>query len=111
MCGIVGYGGSPAIAPAVLASMRDTMSHRGPDDCGLWMASDGVAGFGHRRLSIIDLSPGGHQPMADPSGRVHVSFNGEIYNFLELRSELEEKGHTFRTASRAADRHVRAVVV
>src|SRR5258706_12569203 len=79
--------------------MRDTMSHRGPDDCGLWMAGDGVAGFGRRRLSIIDLSPGGHQPMADPSGRVHVSFNGEIYNFLELRSELEEKGHTFRTAS------------
>ncbi|HXH37742.1 MAG TPA: asparagine synthase (glutamine-hydrolyzing) [Thermoanaerobaculia bacterium] len=99
MCGILGYAGTPAIAPEMLVSMRDTMSHRGPDDCGLWVAGDGSAGFGHRRLSIIDLTPGGHQPMADSSGRVHITYNGEIYNFLELRHVLEALGHAFRSAS------------
>lgn len=99
MCGILGYAGTPSIAPDVLASMRDTMSHRGPDDSGLWISSDNFSGLGHRRLSIIDLSPGGHQPMADPLGRVHLTYNGEIYNFVELRDELKGHGHTFRSAS------------
>jgi asparagine synthase (glutamine-hydrolysing) len=79
--------------------MRDTMSHRGPDDSGLWYSADRSVGFGHRRLAVIDLSDGGHQPMADASGRVHITFNGEIYNFQELRGELEGLGHSFHTAS------------
>jgi asparagine synthase (glutamine-hydrolysing) len=78
--------------------MHDTVRHRGPDDCGVWSSPDGAAVFGHRRLAIIDLSPGGHQPMGDPQDR-HVVFNGEIYNFKELRHELEGLGHQFRTAS------------
>ena len=73
------------------------MRHRGPDDCGVWHAP--LAAFGHRRLSIIDLTPGGRQPMADPRQRVHIAFNGEIYNFRELRAELESGGAVFRTSS------------
>ena len=99
MCGIVGFAGGEPIAPESLIAMRDCMSHRGPDDEGLWYSPDGTVGFGHRRLSIIDLSSGGHQPMADRSGRVHITFNGEIYNFRELRDELQQRGHCFRTAS------------
>jgi asparagine synthase (glutamine-hydrolysing) len=99
MCGIVGFAGRRPIDADSLGAMRDTMSHRGPDDRGLWYSADRSAGFGHRRLAIIDLSPGGHQPMADATGRVHITFNGEIYNFLELRAELEALGHSFHTAS------------
>lgn len=99
MCGIVGYAGREPIAPEQLASMRDTMTHRGPDDCGLWTSADGAVSLAQRRLSIIDLSPGGHQPMADAAGRIHVVFNGEMYNFQEVRSELEAAGHSFRTSS------------
>src|SRR6266852_4491517 len=98
MCGIVGFAGRRPIDAASLDAMCDTMSHRGPDDRGLWYSPDRSAGFGHRRLAIIDLSPGGHQPMADDTGRVHITFNGEIYNFLELRAELEALGHSFHTA-------------
>ena len=79
--------------------MRDTMSHRGPDDLGFWRSADGSVGFGHRRLSIIDLSPGGHQPMTDPVTGVTIVFNGEIYNYLELKAELEKLGRPFRTDS------------
>jgi asparagine synthase (glutamine-hydrolysing) len=75
------------------------MRHRGPDDAGLWWSGDGRVGLAHRRLAIIDLSPTGHQPMADASGRLHVTHNGEIYNYRELRRELEARGHRFRTAS------------
>jgi len=80
-----------------LESMRDTMRHRGPDDLGLWWSRDQRVGFGHCRLAIIDLSPGGHQPMTD--GEISIAFNGEIYNFRDLRHELEQKGHAFRSAS------------
>jgi len=79
--------------------MRDTMSHRGPDDAGAWWSADGRIGLAHRRLSIIDLSPGGHQPMQDSSGTLCITFNGEIYNYGDLRRELESRGHYFRTAS------------
>ncbi len=103
MCGIVGYAGGHAgrerIDGEQLARMRDTMTHRGPDDLGIWISVDGAAGLAQRRLAIIDLSPGGHQPMADPSCRVHLSFNGEIYNFMDVRRELEERGHAFHTSS------------
>jgi asparagine synthase (glutamine-hydrolysing) len=97
MCGIVGYAGRRAIEERQLCAMRDTLAHRGPDDSGLWYSADRGAGFGHRRLSIIDLSPAGHQPMADGSGRAHISFNGEIYNFLDLRDELAKCGYSFRS--------------
>ena len=79
--------------------MRDTLVHRGPDDAGTWCSPDKRLGLAQRRLSIIDLSPGGHQPMSESSGQFVIVFNGEIYNFLELREELKDKGHTFRTQS------------
>jgi len=75
----------------VLVAMRDAFSHHGPDDEGLWWSSDCRIGLGHRRLSIIDLSPAGHQPMADDRGDIHVVFNGEIYNFLEFREERRSR--------------------
>jgi asparagine synthase (glutamine-hydrolysing) len=79
--------------------MRDQMRHRGPDDAGEWWSSDGRVGLAHRRLSIIDLSPSGHQPMTDSSGQYVIVLNGEIYNFQELRHELETKGYYFRSTS------------
>ena len=76
--------------------MTRALEHRGPDDEGLW--NDGRVAFGHRRLAIRDLSPGGHQPMSDPSGRVTISYNGEIYNDDDLRRELtRDFGCTYRT--------------
>jgi asparagine synthase (glutamine-hydrolyzing) len=79
--------------------MRDTLTHRGPDDAGLWWSQDRCLGLAHRRLSIIDLSPAGHQPMTDQTGRLQIVFNGEIYNYQDLRCELESLGHTFRSQS------------
>lgn len=99
MCGIVGIVSSIAGKVGDVTAMRDTMTHRGPDDSGCWRSPDGAVALGHRRLSIIDLSPSGHQPMLDASGRVSLTFNGEIYNFQELRDELQGHGHRFRTAS------------
>src|SRR5688572_13763682 len=99
MCGIVGFAGREPIAPEQVAIMRDTMTHRGPDDCGLWTCGDGSVTLAQRRLAIIDLSAGGHQPKADATGRIHVVFNGEMYNFREVRRELEAAGHQFHTAS------------
>lgn len=99
MCGIVGTAGSTKIDQELLVRMRDAIAHRGPDDAGVWTSGDGLVSFGHRRLAIIDLSPGGHQPMGDRSGRLQIVFNGEIYNYRELRSELESFGRQFRTAS------------
>lgn len=100
MCGIVGiYSKSPISDRGLLARMRDTLAHRGPDDAGLWWSQDRCLGLAHRRLSIIDLSPAGHQPMADQTGRLQIVFNGEIYNYQDLRRELESRGHTFRSQS------------
>jgi asparagine synthase (glutamine-hydrolysing) len=100
MCGIIGiaskHGGTRV---DVATRMRDTLRHRGPDDEGFWRDEDGTVLFGHRRLAIIDLSSGGHQPMADGSGDCHVVFNGEIYNYRELRAELSQLGHSFFTTS------------
>jgi asparagine synthase (glutamine-hydrolysing) len=87
----------PSTDRAMLDAMRDSMTHRGPDDAGSYWSDDGRLGLGHRRLSIIDLSRAGHQPMQDASGRLVLTFNGEIYNFLRLRAELEERGHRFRS--------------
>jgi asparagine synthase (glutamine-hydrolysing) len=101
MCGICGTTARPAdsVATETLEAMAQTLRHRGPDDQGIWRSQDGRIGFGHRRLSIIDLSPAGHQPMHDASGKLTITFNGEIYNFLELRRELQALGHRFRTAT------------
>ncbi|MFH1569242.1 MAG: asparagine synthase (glutamine-hydrolyzing) [Gemmatimonadota bacterium] len=98
MCGVCGIvSARQAVSAAEVTAMRDTMVHRGPDDAGLYL-EPGV-GLGHRRLSIIDLSPGGHQPMANGDGSLVVVFNGEIYNYRELRHELAGRGHTFASQS------------
>src|ERR1700730_16491930 len=96
MCGIIGIASAvPIVNRAWLIRGRDAMSHRGPDDSGDWWSADGCVGLGHRRLAIIDLSPLAHQPMADAIGELHIVFNGEIYNFADLRLELIAKGHGF----------------
>ena len=105
MCGIVGFLTTKAAdipESGILRKMRDVLIHRGPDDAGEYIRPIDEKGpfvfFGHRRLSIIDLS-GGHQPLSNEDGKVWVVFNGEIYNFKELRSQLEIRGHGFRTTS------------
>jgi len=95
MCGIAGYVGD--FAPALLTEMGAAIAHRGPDGQGAW--SEGRVGLAHARLAIIDLSPAGAQPMASTDRRVVVTFNGEIYNFRELRDRLSSEGVTFRGAS------------
>jgi asparagine synthase (glutamine-hydrolysing) len=99
MCGIAGLLNldGASVSPPVLQNMTDAIAHRGPDGEGHWI--EGPLGLGHRRLAIIDLSPLGHQPMVSLDGRYVLSYNGEIYNFRELRAELEAKGHGFRSAS------------
>lgn len=94
MCGIAGICG-PGWQRCQLESMADAQVHRGPDDRGIFVDETGTAGLAHNRLSILDLSSAGHQPMADAGGRYQIVFNGEIYNFLELRSTLSE--YPFRT--------------
>ena len=99
MCGIVAVwqrDGRPCRAADVVA-MRDSIIHRGPDDAGLYL--DGPVGLGHRRLSIVDLSTAGHQPMTNEDGTIWLVFNGEIYNYVELAAGLRARGHTFRSAT------------
>ena len=100
MCGIAGVlnpaaGSRDELARRALA-MADCLAHRGPDDHGLWSDADAGLVLTHRRLSIVDLSPAGHQPMVSADGRFVIIFNGEIYNFQELRPELEARGIKFR---------------
>jgi asparagine synthase (glutamine-hydrolysing) len=99
MCGIAGMAGTKDVA--LLKRMLEITRHRGPDDSGTYASpgqtpADRIA-IGNNRLSIIDLSPSGHQPMSNEDGRIWVAYNGEIYNFPELRRELVEDGHTFRS--------------
>src|SRR5258708_615122 len=99
MCGIVGiarFTGKP-VAPAEIDAMVATLIHRGPDDGGQFVEA-GV-GIGMRRLSIIDVSPLGHQPMGNEDGSVLIVYNGEVYNFLELRRDLLAAGHRFRSGT------------
>lgn len=97
MCGIAGIVGRAD--QALINAMTEALAHRGPDDGGTFtLARDQVA-LGHRRLSIIDRSPAGHQPMTSASGRFTLVYNGELYNYRELRQELEQSGHAFRSRS------------
>src|SRR5438552_1945826 len=97
MCGIAGaIGIIDSTVLAAVAAMTENQRHRGPDDSGLWRSPPspdqlGVA-FGHRRLSILDLSPAGHQPMLDPAAGNAIVFNGEIYNFQQIQQELASNG-------------------
>ncbi len=101
MCGIAGFRSIGAqLAPdslrRIAQAMTATLAHRGPDDADLWIDAEAGLALGHRRLSIIDLSAAGRQPMASACGRYVITYNGEIYNFRELRAELEQHGHAFR---------------
>lgn len=98
MCGIVGIiGYHYDDLETVTISMRDSFPYRGPDDCGVWNDTSSGIGLGHRRLSIIDTSSAGHQPMFDVQQELVIVFNGEIYNYIELRQELEGKGYQFHS--------------
>ncbi len=100
MCGIYGFTSADGtVDPRALERSRDRLAHRGPDDTGAWISADRRTGLAHRRLSVIDLSPAGHQPMRSADGRLAVVFNGEIYNFRALRMELEQRGVAFSGAS------------
>ncbi|MFH1162144.1 MAG: asparagine synthase (glutamine-hydrolyzing) [Candidatus Jorgensenbacteria bacterium] len=126
MCGITGiyhFNNSKTVDERTLVVMRDTLTHRGPDDAGIYISPDGRVGFGTRRLKIIDLSDAAHMPMGtenqksilrqaqdcpersrgtkikNQNGKVWITYNGEIYNFRELRSELEKKGYAFKSRS------------
>ena len=92
MCGIAGIWTTKGPDERLLSRMADSLTHRGPNDRGTWIDAEAGIGFGHRRLSIIDISAAGHQPMTSTSGRYVLTYNGEIYNHLDLRAELEVGG-------------------
>jgi asparagine synthase (glutamine-hydrolysing) len=100
MCGIYGLIRRDGVVDGVrLARQRDLLTHRGPNDAGSWVSPDGRIGLAHRRLSILDLTAAGHQPMASRDGRFTIVFNGEIYNHHEIRAELQKAGCAFYTAT------------
>src|SRR5579864_7843714 len=100
MCGVTGFltlsSETEFEFKASVCRMTDQLTHRGPDDTGIWVDRGTGIALGQRRLSILDLSRDGHQPMHSESGRYVIVFNGEVYNFGDLRKELDGKGHTFR---------------
>src|SRR6266849_4596906 len=98
MCGICGElrFGDGLTSAEVVRSMRDVLVHRGPDAAGVFVSAAGQMGLGFRRLRIIDLTPNASQPMPNEDGSIQVVFNGEIYNYQDLRSELESR-HQFRS--------------
>lgn len=102
MCGIAGFVDTTGrhdrqAMEAIAVAMRDTLVHRGPDDAGVWVDPTGTCALAQRRLSIVDLSEHGRQPMVTPDGQVGLTFNGEIYNFRELRDDLALRGYSFRS--------------
>ncbi len=103
MCGIAGVhaylGVAAPVDRAELVRINDRMAARGPDGSGVWLADDARTGFAHQRLAIIDLSPNGAQPMHSADRQLTITFNGEIYNYRELRADLTARGHVFRTGS------------
>ena len=106
MCGIAGFidfwdkrRSEPGARGALLKDMCDVIRHRGPDAGNIWTNAKAGIAFGHRRLSILDLSEAGAQPMHSACGRYSITFNGEIYNYRELRDELAARGYAFRSGS------------
>ena len=101
MCGIVGFRSRDnfLILTEKLPEACESLAHRGPDDSGLFIDEPTGVGLAHRRLSIIDLTSAGHQPMKSDDGKVIISYNGEIYNFKEIRKILETLGHTFNSTT------------
>jgi asparagine synthase (glutamine-hydrolysing) len=99
MCAIAGVVSTHFSRSTLVAAMLSTQTHRGPDGSGQWQSSDGRVHLGHRRLAILDPSEQGSQPMADNTGRHIITYNGEIYNYIELRAELVRMGHSFRSDS------------
>ncbi len=100
MCGIsgiLGFADSFPVTELLAQDMATSQRHRGPDDAGVWADPARRVALSHRRLSIIDLSPAGHQPMCNEDGTVWITYNGEVYNHDALRSELEGRGHTYRS--------------
>ena len=95
MCGIVGYWDKMGADSSLVERMAMRVQHRGPDDTGVWLNEEGDLALAHPRLSIIDLSPAGHQPMISLCGRYTLVYNGEIYNHQDLRAELEDKYGNF----------------
>ncbi len=96
ICGVLHFDGHPP-SMEVLSAMTDSLRHRGPDGEGIYI--EGSIGLGHRRLAIIDLSEAGKQPMSNEDHSVWITYNGELYNFFDIRKELEERGHIFRSGS------------
>src|SRR5579875_644427 len=97
ICGMLGFGERFDVSERTVVRMRDTLVHRGPDDAGAFADERARIALGHRRLSIVDLSAAGHQPMANEDETVWISYNGEVYNHGALRAELERRGHRFRS--------------
>jgi len=95
MRGIVGYWGGCSADQSVVKKMAVRLHHRGPDDGGIWLNDSGNLALAHRRLSIIDLTPAGHHPMTSPCGQYTLTYNDEIYNHPDLRTELENEGGHF----------------
>src|SRR5437764_7271731 len=98
MCGIAGFlqpSDFPAAADEVLERLTSSLTHRGPDDSGTWCDANAGIALGHRRLAVLDLSPAGRQPMVSASGRFVITFNGEIYNHLEIRSAIAQLQPTY----------------
>src|SRR3954465_6672874 len=98
MCGVTAayaYAGAGALDRAELRAVRDHMAARGPDGAGEWFSAEGRVGFGHRRLAIIDLTDHGAQPMSSSDGNIVICFNGEIYNYRELKAQLQREGRVF----------------
>ena len=104
MCGFVGFIGESGALDAetlerLAARMADRLESRGPDDAGTWVSPSAGIALGHRRLAIIDLTAAGHQPMVSASGRSVIAYNGEVYNFADIRRELEAENRQFRGGS------------
>ena len=100
MCGLTGIystNDKVKVEEKTLVSMRDTLVHRGPDDQGLYISPERKIGFGFRRLAIIDLTSAGNQPMSNEDGSVWLVFNGEIYNYTEIKNALIKRGHSFKS--------------
>ena len=99
MCGIAGFidgsGVRSSDMDAFAGAMTDSLRHRGPDDAGVWADYEAGVALGHRRLSIVDLSAAGHQPMVSHDGRYVITFNGEVYGYAALRAELQGRGVSF----------------